>query len=595
MRKPRLLAAGNRWGRLAAVELRVDDVPLVAERLADARLERIWPGLAEALGHCPMPRTSGSAPWAEALARLALGLLRCLSPVDIHARVDARRWPAAVVVGCFHYQATVDALRLALRLLDDRDEATLAAIAGRFVDTYSDALPARDQWMLMQGLAARGLGWRHAEQETWWRDLAFGEGFRRRRLRQTITDRTSEFAGALAERKDLCSRFLAHHLFPVPEQRAAEDAAAAVAAADAIGYPVVVKPIDRSGGVGVAAGLTDAAAVVESFRAARRHSAGVVVEAFLPGHDYRVLVIGGRVVAAAWRRPARVVGDGVRDVTALVAAANADPQRRRGGNLKPIVLDAESDRLLAARSWTRAAVPAEGEVVPLRSAGNHAQGGDAIDVTARVHPDNVALARQAALVIGLDVAGVDLVLPDIARSWRETGGGICEVNRLPSLLVHATTASGPVAVDALLDHVVPSGEAMRIPIVAVLGEGADEIAAEAAGSLTAAGLAVGAAHAGGLDASGLPLADPGPGEPERVRLLVDDPASAAVVVAVPPRTVLALGFGHDRCDLAVSVDPDVPPAVLRLFARLGAEVATFSGADARSQAVARIVARCLPG
>ncbi|MCC7273681.1 MAG: hypothetical protein IT561_13500 [Alphaproteobacteria bacterium] len=594
---PRVLAAGNRWGPFPAVEAMILGRPDPASS-DDARLARIDGRLAAAWARPAPLRVVADTAGHAVVVRLAQALLGLLSPATIRGAVDGGRPPAVLMLECLEPRATLDALHLAVAIAGAPadGEAGLGPMVARFQRAYARALPGTDEWALARAVAARGIAWRRVEQGPELSHLVVGEGRHRRRLLGTVSDRTSHFAATVAERKDQCTRLLARHLFPVPRQRLVRDAEAAVAAAAAIGFPVVVKPIDRSGGVGVAVGLAGPAEVADAFAAARRHARGVVVESMLLGGDHRLLVIGGRLVAASRRTPAQVVGDGRRTVAELVAATNADPRRSEpGGLLQPIVLDGEAARLLAARGLTAASVPAAGEAVPLRSAGNRSQGGTVEDVTARVHPDNAALACQATRLLGLDVAGVDLIVPDIARSCLGTGGGICEINRYPSLLTHLAAPGAPDVVAAYLDHALEGGGRRRIPIAVVVGgDAADAVADAVGGTLEAQGLGVGVA-AGGLVAAGLPLADPGRGDPGRVARLIDDPMVGALVVAVDARDLLVRGLGHRRCDFAVAVADEAPEGAaapaLRRMARLGAATAAFAGPDARRDAAAWLAAR----
>jgi cyanophycin synthetase len=232
----------------------------------------------------------------------------------------------------------------------------------------------------------------------------------------------------------------------VPAHYLVDSPVLAQKAASALGYPVVVKAADLDGGVGVFAGLRTPMAVQRAYAEVIKLSKQVLVEQFIQGQDYRLQVFQGEVFWVALRRPACVCGDGQASVVELVRRENArraqsvvdpnaDVMREWGG--KPISLDEEATEWLAAQGLTLSSVPPVGRVVRLRGAANVTQGGTregvALDV---VHPDNLALAVRAVAALRLDLAGVDLLVPDIRRSWKKTGGAICEVNAQPQLSGH---------------------------------------------------------------------------------------------------------------------------------------------------------------
>ncbi|MGE0717139.1 MAG: hypothetical protein AB7P02_16975, partial [Alphaproteobacteria bacterium] len=239
---------------------------------------------------------------------------------------------------------------------------------------------------------------------------------------------------------------------------------------------------------------------------------------------------------------------------------------------------------LAASGRTPASVPADGERVVVHRRGD-LDSGIAVDVTDGVHPDNRDAVCQAAALLGLDVAGIDFITPDIGRPWHENGGGICEVNRMPGLLRHATIPGGPDVIGPLVAHILADRPMPTIPIAVLLGgEEADALAEATAGILAADGWPVGLATSRRFDAAGLGLVDPGPGNPRRVGRLVADPAVGAVIVALSADALLAHGFGHDRADLAVAVGRPATEA-LALLRRIGALVLERSDAAALSRAM----------
>ena len=265
--------------------------------------------------------------------------------------------------------------------------------------------------------------------------IQYGLGRHSAVLDSTFTQHTTRNAANVARQKQLCSMLLQRALLPAPAFEMARDADASWAAAQRLGLPVVVKPADRDGGEAVNAGLASEQGVRDAFAEARAVSENVMVEKHLDGRDYRLTTFRGRTLWVVERRPAGIEGDGSSTVADLVAATNAQPGRRDGpqARLKRLKLDDAAKKVLAEQGLDERAIPEAGRFVRLARKSNVSAGGTPVAVTQSCHPDNAALAALASAQIGLDLAGVDLILPDIARSWKETGGGICEINAMPEI------------------------------------------------------------------------------------------------------------------------------------------------------------------
>ncbi len=305
--------------------------------------------------------------------------------------------------------------------------------------------------------------------------VQLGQGRYQQRIRATMTSMTSALAVDIAQDKKLTNQLLASAGLPVPRSEVVDSADDAVAAAKRIGYPVVTKPLDGNHGRGVGVGIRSDRGVRTGFNRASKQSRGgeVVVEEMVAGSDYRILVVGGQMVAVAERVPAQVVGDGTHTVRELVEVTNADPRRGIGHEkvLTRIRLGEESDRLLREQKRSLDDVPAEGAVVQLAATGNMSTGGSAIDRTWEAHEDNVDIAEEAARVVGLDIAGIDFLAPDITKPVRETGGAIIEVNASPGFRMHTHPTEGDpqFAARPVIDLLFPAGRPSRIPIIAVTG------------------------------------------------------------------------------------------------------------------------------
>lgn len=388
--------------------------------------------------------------------------------------------------------------------------------------------------------------------------IQYGIGSRRRRLESSFTDATPNIGARLARNKAFTNALFARAGLPVPRQVLAESADAAVAAANRLGYPVVVKPADLDGGSGVAAGLAHANDVRRAFLAARQLSAQILVEQHIPGRDYRLTVFQGEMIWAIERIPARVTGDGRHTIAQLVERENTNPLRGDGPRsaLKRLKLDQEGLEALFKQGLTETSVARAGQVVPLRHAANVASGGEPVAVFAQVHPDNARLAVRAAEQLGLDLAGIDLLIPDVSRSWRapDNAGAICEINGQPNLGQITSPHIYGQILAGLLQH---KG---RIPIIVVLG--AREPAAwlqALSGSLAQRGLNVGTAGAEGVFLAGTPLTREPVPMFQASKMLTLDPGVDAIVVALSDSTWLTAGLPWARFDTLVLAGTSLPP------------------------------------
>lgn len=394
--------------------------------------------------------------------------------------------------------------------------------------------------------------------------VQLGWGSRQRRLRASVTDRTGLVAAELAGDKAQAKALLDAIGCPVAKGAVVTTAEAALAAATRLKRPVVIKPLDGNHGRGVTTGLQTEADILQAFVLAAQHSRRVIVEEELPGRDHRILVVDGKVVAVAERKPAQVVGDGRSSVAELVAAVNADPRRGAGheNSLTRIRLDDEAARaILDKQSLTVDSIPGKGQVVLLRTTANLSSGGTAIDRTDDIHPDNAAIARRAALAVGLDVAGIDLLSPDITRSVRETGGGIVEVNAAPGLRMHLEPSEGAArdVAEPIIRMMYPAGSRARIPVLAVTGtNGKSTVGRMLAHIFKAQGQTVGLTNTSGVyigderinaaDASG----------PKSARMVLRDATVDVAVLECARGGILREGLAFDRCDVGavLNVQPD---------------------------------------
>ncbi len=303
--------------------------------------------------------------------------------------------------------------------------------------------------------------------------VMLGTGIHQKRIQATIASTTAQLGVEIAGDKSLTKKLLGDNGVPVPRGSVVADEEDAVNVARDLGWPVVVKPLDASHGRGVLTNIRSEEELRLAYRDARKFRDDVIVERFLEGHDFRFLVIAGRFICAAQRVPAYVVGDGKRSIAELVEEVNRDPRRGIGHEkiLTKIEIDDLSLALLSRRNLTPKSVPESGETVYLKATANLSTGGISRDVTDSVHPSNIHLMERIARIVGLDIAGIDLISPSVEHPIAEVGGGIVEVNAAPGFRMHTDPTEGTPrdAAGAVVDMLYPAGSPSRIPIVSITG------------------------------------------------------------------------------------------------------------------------------
>jgi cyanophycin synthetase len=388
--------------------------------------------------------------------------------------------------------------------------------------------------------------------------VQLGHGIHQQRIRATMTSQTGSLGVDIAGDKKLTNRLLAATGVPVPRSQVVRSEDQAAAAAARIGFPVAMKPLDGNHGRGVMLNLTDEIAVRDAYPIARAQSRNgpVVVESYLTGNDYRCLVIGGVLRAVAQRVPAHVEGDGKSAISQLVELTNADPRRGIGHEkvLTRIKLDDEAVSYAREQGFELSDVPPRRQRVYLKRTGNMSTGGISIDRTEEAHPDNVELAELAAQVVGLDIAGIDLVCPDISQPVRETGGGIVEVNAAPGFRMHTHPTEGEAQYVAkpVIDMLFPPGAPSRIPIVAVTGSnGKTTTARMIAHIMKSMGRKVGLTSTDGIYVDGRIVRKADASGPKSASMVLQNPTVDFAVFEVARGGILREGLGYQRNDVGV--------------------------------------------
>ena len=429
----------------------------------------------------------------------------------------------------------------------------LAAALSALRDLDEDVRLGPSTGAIVQAAVARGIPYRRLTEGSL---VQFGWGSKQRRIQAAESDRTSAIAEAIAQDKELTKTLLHAAGVPVPAGRPVDDAEDACAAAAEFGWPVVIKPQDGNQGKGVTVNITNDDNLRAAYQAAREFSSSVMLERYLPGHDFRLLVVGDRLIAAARRDPPHVVGDGKRTVRELVEQVNSDPRRGSGHatSLTKIRFDDIALARLALQGFNAESVPPAGTRVVLRNNANLSTGGTATDVTDDVHPEVAMRAVAAAQMVGLDICGIDVICESVLNPLEDQSGGIVEVNAAHGLRMHLQPSygKGRAVGEAIIADMFSPGENGRIPIVSVAGtNGKTTTVRLIAHLLTSNGKRVGMTGTEGVHVQGECIDTGDCSGPRSARNVLLHPDVDAAVFETARGGVLREGLGFDRCDVAV--------------------------------------------
>ncbi len=406
---------------------------------------------------------------------------------------------------------------------------------------------------IVEAAKAKNIPWRRLNEGSL---VQLGYGVHQRRICTAETDSTSAIAESIAQDKELTRSLLRSIGIPTPEGCSVESAEEAWEAAEDIGLPVVVKPQYGNHGRGVATNLQTREQVVAAYNAAREEGRSIIVERHAPGDDYRMLVVGGKLVAAARREPAHVIGDGQSTVQKLVDKVNEDPRRSDGHatSLSLIKIDTVALGVLLEQGMTPDTIPPVGKKVLIRRNANLSTGGTAADVTDQVHPDLARHAIEAAKIIGLDIAGVDIVAQDISQPLQGQRGVIVEVNAGPGLRMHIEPSSGsprPVG-ESIIEMMYPGPSNGRIPIVSVTGVNGKTTTTRLIAHIVAStGKKVGMTCTDGIYVGGRRIDSGDCSGPQSGRSVLMNPFVEAAVLETARGGILREGLGFDFCDVGI--------------------------------------------
>jgi len=391
--------------------------------------------------------------------------------------------------------------------------------------------------------------------------VQFGHGKYQRRIQATITSETKHIAVEISCDKEDTHNLLSDLGLPVPQQRIVYSAEEAVRAAHVIGLPVVVKPLDANHGRGVSINLSKDDEITAAFAEAEVHSktAAILVESFVTGFDHRMLVVNDKLVAVAKRVPGHVVGDGAHSIAGLVDIVNLDPRRGIGHQkvLTMLDIDNQAKRLIADAGHTIDTVLPKGEVFYLRSTANLSTGGTAIDLTDVVHPDNRDMAERAIMAVGLDVGGVDFLIDDITKSYKDIGGAIVEVNAAPGFRMHVAPSEGQPrdVAGRVMDMLFPQGQECRIPIAAITGtNGKTTTSRMLSHIMKTSGKIVGMTSTDGVYVDGKLSVKGDMTGPKSAQMVLRDPTVDFAVMETARGGLVRSGLGYQKSNVAACLN-----------------------------------------
>lgn len=386
--------------------------------------------------------------------------------------------------------------------------------------------------------------------------VQLGYGKNQVRFRATMTEKTSSIAVDIAGNKDETKRLLQDAAIPVAKGVTVSTLDDVHDAIKRVGFPLVFKPLDGNHGKGATINVKTEEEAIAAFEYAKQYSRRIIVERFITGHDFRVLVIDHKMVAAALRVPAHVKGDGKLTVQELIDKENEDPRRGYGHEnvLTEITVDRDTLDLLEKKGYTLTTVPPKGEVVYLKSTANLSTGGTSIDVTDQVHPQNVFNCERISRIIGLDICGIDIMAQNLTEPLTENGGVVLEVNAAPGFRMHLAPSEGlPRNVAApVIDMLYPPGKSARIPIIAVTGtNGKTTTTRLIAHIVKNNGSRVGFTTSDGIYVQNTLLMKGDTTGPFSAEFILKDPTVEVAVLETARGGILRAGLGFNKCDIGV--------------------------------------------
>lgn len=383
-----------------------------------------------------------------------------------------------------------------------------------------------------------------------------GQGRYQKRLSAALSHQTSSISVNIAGNKEATKKFLQNSYLPVPDGIVLQDENDLIIIVQDLDYPLVTKPLNGNQGKNITCNINSFENLLSGFRLAHELSSSVLIEKEIPGNDYRLLVVGNKLVAASLRLPASVIGDGVLTVKELVDFENKNPNRGEGHEsiLTLINLDAASDLCLQKQGLSLSSVPELGKKVYLKLTANLSTGGTAEDVTDIVHADNIKLVEKAAKIVGLDICGIDMISPDISQPFSENGGAIIEINAAPGLRMHKYPSKGNSrdVGKPIVDLMFSENENGRMPIVAITGTNGKTTTTRLMAQIAQfAGHHVGFSSTDGIYIDGDKIQSGDCSGPQSAKTILQDPTVDFAVLECARGGIIRSGLGFDQCDIGI--------------------------------------------
>jgi cyanophycin synthetase len=538
--------------------------------LFNHRLLELLPGLAE--HHCAegkpggfVERLGGGTYFGHIVEHVAIELSQHVSIGANYGKTISADEPG-------HYNIIVEykaeqGMRYLLTAAVELVEALVAGDQFPLEERLSEARrvvvksePGPSTRAIIEAAARRDIPWMRVSDRSL---VQLGYGKNRKFIQAAMSSDTSVIGADIASDKELTKRILEQSSIPVPVSCRVSTESDAIAAFNRIGPPVVVKPLNGNQGKGVSLRLNVEEQVIEAFKIAREYSAAALVEEMIEGRDYRVLVVAGEVVAASERRACHVVGDGVSTIRELIEIENSNPLRgdEHEKPLTRISIDPTLLLCLAKAGLTLASIPRPGQVVYMRECANLSTGGTATDVTDLIHPDIKSMCERAALAVGLDICGVDLIAEDISLPARASRSHVIELNASPGLRMHLWPSEGEQRDigTKIVEMLYPKGAAARIPIISVTGtNGKTTVTRMIAHVISESGQNVGMTTTDGIFIGGRCVYEGDTTGPQSARTVLSDPSVEVAVLETARGGIARRGLGYDWSDISVltNIGPD---------------------------------------
>ncbi|MEP7165277.1 MAG: cyanophycin synthetase [Ferruginibacter sp.] len=386
--------------------------------------------------------------------------------------------------------------------------------------------------------------------------VQLGYGVHQKRIRATIASTTGNIAVDIACDKEETKNLLGAAEIPVPKGDVVRTEEGLKAAIDRIGYPIVIKPIDGNHGKGNTTNITTWEMALTAFAAAKIYGRSVIVEKYITGFDFRILVIDYKFICAALRTPASVTGDGKHTIQHLIDETNKDPRRGYGHEkvLTQITIDQFTQKMLDEKGYSLETIPAKNELVLLKPTANLSTGGTSTDVTDEVHPTNITMCERIAKIIGLDICGIDIMATDLRSPVTENGGCILEVNAAPGFRMHIDPSVGlPRNVaEPVVDMLFPKGSAGTIPIIAITGTNGKTTTTRLAAHIAkTAGYKVGYTTSDGVYIQNQLMMKGDCTGPLSSQFVLKDPTVDFAVLECARGGILKNGLAFQNCDVAI--------------------------------------------